>query len=431
MHLQYFPIGISWHSARALARLDSLSPPNFTSLLFLLHCTIPRTKTLNLPLLAAVILPPWLLHAANPRSELYPYADIQWHNRYIYAYQMDFPRAWSMILFPTCTHLNIASLHYRLLVTTPGASLHEHSRTACLPFLPSVSGSPTGQPVSRTARFRERYAGPRPYNTFLHWQSRLISSQRLRSLPLRPSNTFQDSPCTEIEPLEPHFRPSTLTPAESSDDDDAEDHKHRSGNATHTALHQIPPSSCPPDAAMDVDMGRNFPPLVNGDDLSPWPMETQKNGIVQPSPIPRSLIDQSLNIDAGNPIASNQTLSPANPNSIDMDHDPVLPTEDSKGPNSAKNQEAVWCCPRLPSPISEDEDVPAEMPYTLSNPASPHSHHERSPWNITTGMQTSTNKDTTSEETGSKKVTFFMGYRADCDKCRQKVPGHYSHIIRA
>lgn len=28
-----------------------------------------------------------------------------------------------------------------------------------------------------------------------------------------------------------------------------------------------------------------------------------------------------------------------------------------------------------------------------------------------------------------KKPGFSMGYRADCDKCRRKVPGHYSHII--
>lgn len=29
---------------------------------------------------------------------------------------------------------------------------------------------------------------------------------------------------------------------------------------------------------------------------------------------------------------------------------------------------------------------------------------------------------------GTKK-TFSMGYRADCEKCRNKVPGHFSHII--
>lgn len=29
------------------------------------------------------------------------------------------------------------------------------------------------------------------------------------------------------------------------------------------------------------------------------------------------------------------------------------------------------------------------------------------------------------------KVVFAMGYRSDCEKCRERVPGHYSHILRA
>ena len=28
------------------------------------------------------------------------------------------------------------------------------------------------------------------------------------------------------------------------------------------------------------------------------------------------------------------------------------------------------------------------------------------------------------------KVSFSMGYRADCEKCRTRVPGHYSHVIK-
>lgn len=28
-----------------------------------------------------------------------------------------------------------------------------------------------------------------------------------------------------------------------------------------------------------------------------------------------------------------------------------------------------------------------------------------------------------------RRSALVMGYRADCDKCRCKVPGHYSHII--
>ncbi|OJD15122.1 hypothetical protein AJ78_04607 [Emergomyces pasteurianus Ep9510] len=35
------------------------------------------------------------------------------------------------------------------------------------------------------------------------------------------------------------------------------------------------------------------------------------------------------------------------------------------------------------------------------------------------------------EQTGrSPKISIAMGYRADCDKCQRRVPGHYSHIIR-
>lgn len=30
-----------------------------------------------------------------------------------------------------------------------------------------------------------------------------------------------------------------------------------------------------------------------------------------------------------------------------------------------------------------------------------------------------------------QKLTIAMGFRADCEKCQQRVPGHYSHIIRS
>ncbi|KAI9799647.1 MAG: hypothetical protein M1833_003962 [Piccolia ochrophora] len=37
-----------------------------------------------------------------------------------------------------------------------------------------------------------------------------------------------------------------------------------------------------------------------------------------------------------------------------------------------------------------------------------------------------------SEDRGvrTKKTTLSLGYRADCEKCRAKVPGHYSHVVR-
>jgi hypothetical protein len=38
--------------------------------------------------------------------------------------------------------------------------------------------------------------------------------------------------------------------------------------------------------------------------------------------------------------------------------------------------------------------------------------------------------DAISGNSEGSKIVFSMGYRADCDKCREKVPGHYSHILR-
>ena len=31
---------------------------------------------------------------------------------------------------------------------------------------------------------------------------------------------------------------------------------------------------------------------------------------------------------------------------------------------------------------------------------------------------------------GKEKVSLSMGYRADCEKCRSRVPGHWSHVVR-
>ena len=254
--------------------------------------------------------------------------------------------------------------------------------------------------------------------------------QRPRPLTLRTlPGAFQKPSCPEINQLAPSF--PTLTPIESSDDDDGDYLKSWSNNVTNaTSLQEQPPSGSLSDT-MDVDMGRELPSLVNGDaGLLPFPTNTRNhNGSVQPSPIPRSLVDQSLNI------------TPANYNAaVPMDHCPTLST----GGSDIKIQEPAWqCYPRLTSPISEDGDIPAsdyksssndaEMSYTLSHPASPHgfdSHHDQEQQRGTSevaGPSSSVTKTTPSK----KKVTFFMGYRADCDKCQRKVPGHYSHIIHA
>lgn len=53
------------------------------------------------------------------------------------------------------------------------------------------------------------------------------------------------------------------------------------------------------------------------------------------------------------------------------------------------------------------------------------------------GLPPTTQSDTTAPIRGMwavpkrEKISFSMGYRADCEKCQMKVPGHYSHIVRS
>jgi len=66
--------------------------------------------------------------------------------------------------------------------------------------------------------------------------------------------------------------------------------------------------------------------------------------------------------------------------------------------------------PPVSSPVSMDTDPPA-----TPSPRKGHSRsrHTVNSWTLQPGM----------------KKSFSIGYRADCDKCRNKVPGHFNHII--
>jgi len=72
-------------------------------------------------------------------------------------------------------------------------------------------------------------------------------------------------------------------------------------------------------------------------------------------------------------------------------------------------------------PYETDESLPG-LTQSTSAPATPspgrspghiRSRHTLNNWTLQPGM----------------KKTFSIGYRADCDKCRAKVPGHFNHIV--
>ncbi|KAL4956952.1 hypothetical protein BDW69DRAFT_157380 [Aspergillus filifer] len=111
---------------------------------------------------------------------------------------------------------------------------------------------------------------------------------------------------------------------------------------------------------------------------------------------------------------------------------------------------AWWHCQRLPSPVSDNGDSmsdikgtsdEADMDYELSPTRSIQSP---GPMNSSTmeaeaadvrerlsSLDIPDQRNTKAAVTlkPPKKLGFSMGYRADCDKCRRRVPGHYSHII--
>jgi hypothetical protein len=221
------------------------------------------------------------------------------------------------------------------------------------------------------------------------------------------------------------------------------------------------------DTAMDVD-AMHPSPLPNGDNLSPWPVSARAKASnhLQPSPIPHRLLSQSLTISGGRtstPIYSHFTLN-MHPESMgDSSH--------AAGTLKPVDESNWWRRRRLPSPISEaGGDSPAEALHYLENPSeetadnwpdSPSSMEvdgdapsktflqvpeqnldevaARLPDNTQCNVDpvTATHSETPalSREALSvrkrEKIGFSMGYRADCEKCQMKVPGHYSHIVRS
>ncbi|CZT48261.1 uncharacterized protein RSE6_08934 [Rhynchosporium secalis] len=94
---------------------------------------------------------------------------------------------------------------------------------------------------------------------------------------------------------------------------------------------------------------------------------------------------------------------------------------------------------RLPSPISEGETSPSvivagfeDMQMEVEFPSSEIDPDKETPTKKGHTRSKHSLRNWTgygSELNGGMKRSFSMGYRADCEKCRMKVPGHFSHII--
>ncbi|KAF2473036.1 uncharacterized protein BDR25DRAFT_282220 [Lindgomyces ingoldianus] len=100
---------------------------------------------------------------------------------------------------------------------------------------------------------------------------------------------------------------------------------------------------------------------------------------------------------------------------------------------------------RMPSPISEDEDIPdtptaltqsqlSRLTVTSHNPPSEHMDVEGNTAHggkdgPPPGVVTTPSRGRKRSGAFTGKGRFSMGYREDCEKCKAKVPGHYSHFL--
>ena len=90
---------------------------------------------------------------------------------------------------------------------------------------------------------------------------------------------------------------------------------------------------------------------------------------------------------------------------------------------------------RLPSPISEGESSPNIIAEGFGEMQMDHESSQDLEKNTPTKKGHTRSKHSLRSWTGSgemgstTKRTFSMGYRNDCEKCQNKVPGHFNHII--
>ena len=88
---------------------------------------------------------------------------------------------------------------------------------------------------------------------------------------------------------------------------------------------------------------------------------------------------------------------------------------------------------RLPTPISEDEAMESPSITTedvLNRFDTGIGFYEHQPPSERRRKIQTTEVALGAPISRGPKMTLSMGYRADCEKCRMKVPGHYNHVVR-
>ncbi|PLB36671.1 uncharacterized protein BDW47DRAFT_47608 [Aspergillus candidus] len=269
------------------------------------------------------------------------------------------------------------------------------------------------------------FSGKRPRETE-EWGDaceRYPENKRLRPLTLRTSTSpsVHKPPVVSVTRANSRVGLTNLTPVESSEDEDDRKSRPPTGIDSRHAHQDLPSRVRSASTEMDIDSGRD-----SGHHLDPDQDSDPTPNLFQPSPLPSSRINESLTISDFQPMGSGAGDAMA---SSTPDH--------NYGPSLDR-----WWVPRLPSPVSDGADDPTSSKCSPSDiemtfhPLSPRDQPRK--WQVapdgpSRGFLVESPQPSssgTTAATSKKKVGFSMGYRSDCDKCRRKVPGHYSHIIR-
>ena len=244
--------------------------------------------------------------------------------------------------------------------------------------------------------------------------------QRPRALPFRTSptikhiNTFSQSSRTIPKPL---LTPA-LTPVETSEDEGELKNPFRSPTRAKSAQLTLD-STIHIEEPRDLDMDVDYPESTE----PPWPWRTTESA--QPSPCtiaPKVLSYNPQEINGGGRIPT-----PIYGHFSHVGRGMEIDTTENDHQTQQEIAHDLFLRRRrLPSPISEDEamDASDSMGGMLGRLDMGTKSSSPSPFK--------TNKMWGGGATPTRgKMTISMGYRADCDKCRMKVPGHYNHLIRA
>ncbi|KAL4788248.1 hypothetical protein BJX76DRAFT_201984 [Aspergillus varians] len=271
-----------------------------------------------------------------------------------------------------------------------------------------------------------------------------------RSLPLRsPRRPSQRSKLvgTALKNSYSAYSPSALTPVGSSDDEDGFAKLSLPGsnfNKSQQSLQGCHTSGLDCDTSMDIDVSEDSI-SVDRDTTSLLPVTGSDRDARHPSLNPRNITCQSFSTGH---LATLNSLNPQRPTL------PTISVSDSTVSPSLSveltGDPLWWRCPRLPSPVSDNGDgvsvtkdmsddsemvydmLPLQSLPSLSSVNSSSMEAEAADMRqrlSSLDLPSQANAKPTSALRPPKKQGFSMGYRADCDKCRRRVPGHYSHII--